>query len=214
MRTPPALIKSIIELHGLDELSAYDQQEKCRIYYITGSPEELCEHLDKLTRSLSGTFLVKARKAVKGRGAPAKSVAVYSWLVVGSATREPDPVAPISGNIGSTESLSSDLMNELIELRAERLAQDRIAALEDDEDDEEPALPMNKLAELIGQILMKSIAPAPVASVKQTAVGGIAQDRLAAITGAIENLHRQDPESFAQYEAALLTHYGNAKPQA
>jgi hypothetical protein len=214
MKTPPALIKSIIELHQLDELSAYDQQEKCRIYYVTGSPEELCEHLDTLTRSLQGTFLVKARKAAKGRGNVAKSVAPYSWLCVGSATREPEPVAPISGAIGSPDPLSSDLMNELIELRADRIARDRIAALEDEDDDEpEPALPMNKLAELIGQILVKSIAPAP-APAPSSPSGGIGADRLAAITTAIQNLHRQDPDSFAQYESALLTHYGNAKPQA
>ena len=60
------------------------------------------------------------------------------------------------------------------------------------------------------QGLLKPTAPAPVAGTERGHPSALQGDRLDAIVNAVRNLHKQDPDTFAQYEAALLNTYGKA----
>lgn len=215
MRTPPALIRKVIQSHGLNTLAAYDQAERLRLYYIEAGPDELIEHLDELTKNLDGTFLVKAWRSTKGEKAGRRKAvdATYSWLVAGMGRKE-SVDAPISGS--TTDNLPAALLAELAELRADRMARERLDAMESEEEEEEeedaPQDPMiGKLVEMLTGILMKpSPAPAPVTGTERGHPHALHGERLDAIIHAIRNLHSQDPSTFSQYEAALISTYGKA----
>ena len=215
MRTPPALIRKVIQSHGLNTLAAYDQAERLRLYYIEAAPDELIEHLDDLTKSLDGTFMVKAWRSTKGEKAGRRRAvdATYSWLVAGMGRKE-SVDAPISG--ASTDTLPAALIAELADLRADRMARERLDAMQMDDEEEEEDVPQDpmvgKLVEMLSGFLMRPAAgaPAPVTGTERGHPHALQGERLEAIIQAIRNLHSQDPTSFSQYESALISNYGKA----
>jgi hypothetical protein len=165
---------------------------------------ELVEHLQDLAGTLDGVFLVKAWKRRKnpkgGRGTVADQP--YAWHVQGRKVEQAETVT------GTVHAMPQHLLDELTELRVQAAVRDRLDAIEDDDDEPEaPADGMGQLFTLL-QGLLKPAA-APVAGTPERGHPSALQgERLDAIIGAVRNLHRQDPDTFAQYEAALLANYG------
>ena len=126
MKTPPALAAKVIETHDLNTLAAYDQQERLRLFYVEGAPDELIQHLGDLVRDLDGTFLVKAwRRGHNPQGGRRPDAGqVYSWLLSG---RKPDQAEqPVQG---AAPGIPQTMLDELAQLRAEKLMRERLDAI-------------------------------------------------------------------------------------
>lgn len=210
MKTPPSLAAKVIETHQLNSLAAYDQQERLRLFFVEGSPDELVQHLADLVRDLDGTFLVKAwRKEGNPKGGRRPhSGQVYSWLLQG---RKPEAAEqPVQG---TAPGVPQNLLEEIAQLRAEKLMRERMDAMqEEDEDEEEETAgpdPMGQLVGLLTNLLLpKAPADATVAGAERGHPSALQGERLERIVSAIRNLHKEDPGTFAQYETALLQTYG------
>lgn len=208
MRTPPALIRKVIETHQLDTLAAYDQAGNLRIFYIEAPPDELTEHVQDLVNSLEGTFQLRAwRRAGRPSGRKSAAASPYVWNVTG---KKPEPT-PIQGP--APAEIPQTLIQELADLRAEKLARERLDAMEeDDEEDEDNGIngtSVDSLVNLLTGLLMKKPA-APITGTTSSGTG-LGGERLEAILEAIRNLHQSDPDTFAQYEQALISTYGSKK---
>lgn len=207
MKTPPSLAAKVIETHQLNTLAAYDPQERLRLFYVEGGPDELVQHLADLVRDIDGAFLVKAWKRgnnPKGGRRP-DAEATYSWLLSG---RKPDQAEqPVQG---AAPAAPQALLDELATLRAEKMLRERMEAEQEEEDDEDQAPDaMGQLVGLLTNLLLpKAATDAPVAGAERGHPSALHGERLERIVTAIRNLHGQDPQTFAQYEQALLQTYG------
>lgn len=214
MKTPPALAAKVIQAHSLNTLAAYDVAERLRLFYIEAGPDDLVEHLNDLVRTLEGTFLVKAWK----RGANPKggrrpdSEATYSWHIQGR-TSQAAADQPVQG---MAPQVPQALLDELATLRAEKAMREKMEAMEADqedgdeeEDDQDDS--MGQLVKVLtGLLAPKTAAADPVAGAERGHPSSLQGQRIDRILEAIRNLHAQDPQTFAQYEAALLSSYGKA----
>ena len=212
MKTPAALAAKVIQAHSLNTLAAYDVAERLRLFYIEAGPDDLVEHLNDLVRTLEGTFLVKAWK----RGANPKggrrpdSEATYSWHIQGR-TSQAAADQPVQG---MAPQVPQALLDELATLRAERAMREKMEAMEaeqEDDDDDAQDDSMGQLVKVLTGLLMPKAAGAdPVAGAERGHPSALQGQRMERILEAIRNLHAQDPQTFAQYEAALLNSYGKA----
>lgn len=209
MKTPVPLIEKAIIMHGLNTLAAYDQGERLRLFFAEGTPDELVEHLRDLAHQLEGTFLVKSwKRTPKQSGRRPEAESTYSWHVQGK--KEDAPVQGIPGGIPEA------VINELAELRAERLVRERLEAERQDEDEDEdevgdPAL--NRLVDMLQGLLAPKppVPAAPVQGAERGHPSALTKERLVRVLAAIRNLHAADPATFDQYEAALIAQYGQRK---
>jgi len=208
MKTPVGLAQKVIEAHNLDTLAAYDTGERLRLFYMEAPAEELTGHLQDLASTLDGVFLVKAWKRRRnpkgGRGTVADQP--YAWHIQGRKVEQVETVT------GTPAAMPQHLLDELTELRVAAAVRERLDALEEDDDDE-PQAPdtVGQLFTLLTVLLHPAAAaPAPVAGTERGPASALQGERLEQIVNAVRNLHRQDPETFAQYEAALLSTYGKA----
>lgn len=209
MKTPLVVIEDMLVEHKLNTLAVYDTAEKLRLYFLEGAPDVLVEKLRELSRRLEGAFLVKAwKRTPRQSGRRPDSEATYTWIVQG---RKDD--APIAGVGGVPE----NVVNELAQLRAEKMLRDQADAEDDGEDDDEgePAGndPMGRLVDMLGDLLKPKGAPEAraAANVHRGHPEAMTKERMARILAAVRNCHETDPDTFAQYEGALLSQYGQRK---
>lgn len=209
MRTPPALAAKVIQAHDLNTLAAYDTAERLRLFYIEAAPDELEQHLADLVNTLEGIFLVKAwkRGANPKGGRRPQAEAVYSWHIQGK-TRDAVADAPVQGMVPS---VPPALLDELATLRADKAMREKMEEMEadQDDDDDDNQQGMGQLVKLLSGLLMPK-APEAVAGAERGHPSALQDERMQNILAAIRNLHAQDPQIFAQYEAALLQNYGKA----
>ncbi len=212
MNTPPRLVKRVIEQHALNVISAHDTRDTCKLFYREGTTDEICNDLDDLVKDLTGPFLVKAwRRVPKQSGRRPDSASTYTWTVVGLGVRNTagnDAPAPVAG-------VPPDIVNELAELRAERMlraAQDQDDDQDDDQEDDQDDGPLGRLVDILAKAMdAKAAAPAPAVNGTQRGhPSALTKERMAAVLQAIRNCHEQDPATFDQYEAVLLSTYGKA----
>jgi len=223
MNTPVALIRKVVDQHKLTVVEAWDQAERCRLYYyeVSGS-ESLHDHIDDLVKMLRGPFVLKATIKVKERGGRKTAAqAEYKWTVMGegNATAAEAAAVPMSG-------VPSSITDELVRLRVEAAVREQLDAQrgdddDDDDQDDDQDEPLGRLVSLFETMLSKNAAPAappaaaPVAGAPDAAQRGhpsaMTKDRMANLLSAIRNMHDADPEQLAQYEQMLLSTYGGAR---
>lgn len=214
MKTPPALAAKVIQAHSLNTLAAYDVAERLRLFYIEASPDDLEGHLADLVNTLEGTFLVKAwKRGPNPKGGRRKEAeATYSWHIQGR-TRGQVEDQPVQG---MAPQVPQAFLDELATLRAEKAMREKMEAMEADqedgdeeEDDQDDS--MGQLVKVLtGLLAPKTAAADPVAGAERGHPSSLHGQRIDRILEAIRNLHAQDPQTFAQYEAALLNSYGKA----
>lgn len=212
MITPPALIAKVMEQHGLNILAAWDVNERLRLYYNEGVASSLTEDLNDLVKAFDGVFMVKAwkRSPEKG-GRPKESVQMYSWHVRGNGKKS---VGEAEG-IGAMHGVPDAVVNELAQLRAERMVRERMEAEADNSPEDEKDASMGKLVDLLTTVLApKMAAPSPsqpVAGAERGHPSALTKERMMRILNAVKNCHAMDPAAFDQYEAMLVAQYGSTK---
>jgi hypothetical protein len=212
MKTPPALAAKVIQAHGLNTLAAYDVAERLRLFYIEAAPDELEGHLSDLVNTLEGTFLVKAwKRGPNPKGGRRKEAeATYSWHIQGR-TRGQVEDQPVQG---MAPQVPQAFLDELATLRAEKAMREKMEAMEADQEDgdeeEDGQDTMGQLVNLLTGLLMPKAPADAVAGAERGHPSALQGQRMEQIMAAIKNLHAQDPQTFAQYEAALLQSYGKA----
>lgn len=206
MRTPLAIVEKVIRMHGLNTLAVYDTGERLRLFFVEGSSDEICEHLNEIARAVDGTILVKAwKRTPKQSGRRPEAESTYSWHVAANGRESAEAV----GTIGAPAGLSPDLMLELATLRAKE------AMKAEPEADYEPE-PLDRLVDMLAGMLTKPAAPVERAEPLSSPVelghsSALSRERMAAILSAIKRLHDSDPDTFRTYEGYLLSNYGKPR---
>jgi len=224
MKTPPALAAKVIQAHSLNTLAAYDVAERLRLFYIEASPDDLEGHLADLVNTLEGTFLVKAwKRGPNPKGGRRKEAeATYSWHIQGRPRGQVED-QPVQG---MAPQVPQAFLDELATLRAEKAMREKMEAMEadqedgdeeeddqedgDEEEDDQDDSMSQLVKVLTGLLAPKTAAADPVAGAERGHPSSLQGQRIDRILEAIKNLHAQDPQTFAQYEAALLSSYGKA----